>query len=66
MSDLRRYRVTATQPYSWEIWAKDEEDARRQGIDKWRQREPAQVGGFPHDFEVEEINVKESLNERDV
>jgi hypothetical protein len=55
--DDRRFYVQVDQPYIYEVWAVDEEDARRKGIDCWRRREPAQVGAFPSDVTVTEVTT---------
>lgn len=54
---MKRYRVQIDQPYSYVVLAENEEAARRQGIQRWRDRVPAQVGEWPTDITVEEIKV---------
>lgn len=64
MSDLRRYRVQVDQPFTYEVWAESEEAARRIGLQRWRDRVPAQVGEWPTDVTVKEIGAATEPEER--
>lgn len=55
----RIFIVRVSQPYLYRVLARDEEDARRQGMELWYAHKPAHVALWPDDFEVTEITAEQ-------